>query len=178
MDSIARTQTLVHRLDRIELGMCRAAGRIAGHRALLGLFRLVSRLGNGIFWYLLMAALALSGTAGQVAAAHMAVTGLIGLAVYRFLKGALSRERPFIACAGVRCADRPLDRYSFPSGHTLHAVGFSIVALAYFPFLSLLLVPFTVLTGLSRVILGLHYPSDVAAGALIGAGLAHLILLF
>lgn len=178
MDSIARTQTLVTRLDRFELGMCRAAGRVAGHRAVLALFRLVSRLGNGVLWYVLMAALALSGAVGQTAAVHMAVVGLIGLAIYRLLKTTLSRERPFIACTGVRCADRPLDRYSFPSGHTLHAVAFTIVALAYVPSLGPVLVPFTVLTGLSRVVLGLHYPSDVVAGALIGAGLARLVLLF
>lgn len=178
MDSAARTQALVHRLARFELGMCRAAGRVAGHVVFLGVFRLVSRLGNGILWYVLMAALAFSGTVGQTAAAHMAVAGLIGLAIYRGLKKTLSRERPFIAWTGIRCGDHPLDRYSFPSGHTLHAVAFTSVAIAYVPSLAPVLVPFTVLTGLSRVVLGLHYPSDVLAGALIGAGLAYLVLLF
>jgi len=46
------------------------------------------------------------------------------------------------------------------------------VALADYPWLAPLLVPFTVLIGLSRVVLGLHYPSDVLAATGIAALLA------
>jgi undecaprenyl-diphosphatase len=70
-----------------------------------------------------------------------------------------------------------LDRYSFPSGHTLHAVSFTILATASFPQLTWLLAPFATLVAASRVVLGLHYPTDVAAGALIGALLAVLSML-
>jgi undecaprenyl-diphosphatase len=65
-----------------------------------------------------------------------------------------------------------LDRFSFPSGHTLHAVGFSLVACSYYPGLEILLWLFTLLTGVSRVALGLHYPSDVVAGGALGALIA------
>jgi len=65
----------------------------------------------------------------------------------------------------------PLDEFSFPSGHTLQAVSFTIVALAWYPHLAPLLLGFTALIGASRVILGLHYPSDVLAAILIGSGL-------
>jgi len=65
-----------------------------------------------------------------------------------------------------------LDHYGFPSGHTLHAVGFTLVALAYFPSLAAVLVPFALLTAASRIALGLHYPSDVLIGALLGGTLA------
>ena len=70
----------------------------------------------------------------------------------------------------------PLDEFSFPSGHTLHAISFTMVALAYYPALVVLLVPFTVLVALSRVVLGLHYPSDVLAACLIGGALGSLAL--
>ena len=56
----------------------------------------------------------------------------------------------------------------------MHAVSFSLVALAWFPQLQALLVPLTVLIALSRVVLGLHYPSDVIVASLIGLGLAEL----
>jgi undecaprenyl-diphosphatase len=65
----------------------------------------------------------------------------------------------------------PLDRFSFPSGHTLHAVSFSTVALFYYPQLGWLLVPFTLLVAASRIVLGLHYPSDVLVASVIGLGL-------
>jgi len=51
----------------------------------------------------------------------------------------------------------------------LHAVAFTIIAVAYYPMLAWLLVPFSLLVAMSRLILGLHYPSDVLAGAALGA---------
>jgi undecaprenyl-diphosphatase len=48
--------------------------------------------------------------------------------------------------------------------------------MTYFPALAWILVPFTVLVAISRVVLGLHYPSDVLAGAAVGAGVAQAVL--
>ena len=58
------------------------------------------------------------------------------------------------------------------SGHTLHAVSFTVVALAWYPWLALPLVPFTASVAVSRVVLGLHYPSDVLAALGLGSVLA------
>ncbi len=141
------------------------------------LLRLVSRLGDGVFWYSVMLALSLAqGRLGVEIALRMLAAGIIGLAAYKLLKSSTSRPRPYQALGGVRLGIAPLDAFSFPSGHTLHAVAFTLVAVSHFPALAAVLVPFTLLVALSRVVLGLHYPSDVLAGAAVGAGVAQLVL--
>ena len=103
---------------------------------------------------------------------QMVVSGTVSVLIFKLIKERAVRERPFITHSTINCAAAPLDRYSFPSGHTMHAVCFTWIAVSYHPELAAPLVPFTLLVALSRVILGLHYPTDVAAGALLGAVLA------
>lgn len=165
------------RLESAEVRFCLRANRSCERAPVLALFAAVSRLGDGMIWYGLMLALPLLyGMAGAAVVVQMALAGLLGTAVYRWLKERLVRERPCSLHPRIRAGARPLDRYSFPSGHTLHAVSFTLIATAAFPALAVLLLPFTVLVAMSRVILGLHYPSDVAAGALLGYLLARLAL--
>jgi undecaprenyl-diphosphatase len=167
---------LWQRFDLLEQSLCLRANRGCLYPAVRRFFTAVSRLGDGAFWYLLMLAFAVSGEPGAAVAAQMAVTGLAGMAIYRQLKHRLVRERPYISHAAIQLGTAPLDRYSFPSGHTLHAVAFTLVATAHVPQLWLILGPFALLVAASRVVLGLHYPTDVLAGALIGAALAGVCL--
>ena len=128
-----------------------------------------------MFWYLLMAALVLfDGLQGLAASAHLAATGAVALILYKLLKRWTRRPRPFASDVRIQAWIAPLDEFSFPSGHTLHAVAFSIVAITHYPSLAGLLVPFTACVATSRVVLGLHYPSDVLAATVIGSALAAL----
>jgi undecaprenyl-diphosphatase len=167
-----RVTLAFERFDRAELRLCRYLNRSTRSSAIRSVFRAVSWLGDGWFWYALLAALPLVyGAAGGVAALHMGLTAAVGVVFYRLIKNRAVRERPYITHSAIECASVPLDRYSFPSGHTLHAVCFTLLAAAYFPALAGPLVALTVLIALSRVILGLHYPTDVAAGAVLGGSL-------
>jgi undecaprenyl-diphosphatase len=168
-----RAQLVLARFDHAEYRLCRGLNRAAEWRWLGRLMRVASRLGDGLLWYLLLAALPLVyGEAAVRPVLIMAATGLTGLLIYRTLKSTLVRERPFIRHPAITPEMPPLDRYSFPSGHTLHAVCFTCQAVAHFPALGWLLVPAAAMIALSRVILGLHYPTDVIAGGAIGALLA------
>jgi undecaprenyl-diphosphatase len=157
--------------------LCVVANRWGARSTVGTFFGAISRLGDGIFWYTLMAVLAVfGGLHGAFAALQMLITGGVALALYRLLKRWTRRPRPFRSCDGVIARVPPLDEFSFPSGHTLHAVSFTIVALAWFPALAPVLVPFTLLVAASRVVLGLHYPSDVLAAIGIGGLLGGLSL--
>src|SRR3546814_5960017 len=133
-------------------------------------FASVSRLGDGVFWYVLMAALVMfDGYAGLLASLHLAATGAVALLLYKAIKRWTRRPRPFAADVRIRAWIAPLDEFSFPSGHTLHAVAFSLVAVAHYPALAWLVLPFAASVAASRVVLGLHYPRDVLAAPAIGS---------
>lgn len=169
--------TLYKRLSANDAGWCLRANRWGARVSPRWYFAAVSRLGDGVFWYALMAALIVAdGRDGLAASAHLAATGAIALALYKRLKRWTRRPRPFASDARIHAWVAPLDEFSFPSGHTLHAVAFSLVAMAHYPGLAWLLVPFTASVAASRVVLGLHYPSDVLAATAIGSGLAGLSL--
>ena len=173
MMAMNRAQWLLARFDGSEYRLCRGLNRAAEWPWFLKIMRLSSRLGDGPVWAgLLLALPLLYGGAALRVALIMTATGLSGHLIYRRLKASLVRERPFIRHPGINLAMPPLDRYSFPSGHTMHAVSFAWQAVAHFPALSWTLIPATALIALSRVVLGLHYPTDVLAGAAIGALLA------
>ena len=135
----------------------------------------VSRLGDGVFWYTLLLGLLLFGPKdSSLAVLRMATTGLVITVFYKALKLSTGRPRPCDAHPEIDVLIAPLDRWSFPSGHTMHAVCFTILAASHLPPLAWFLVPFTSLVMLSRIVLGLRYPTDVLAGAAIGGSAALL----
>lgn len=165
---------IARKLDYADVSVCALFNRLSHRQNIRGMFQIVSRLGDGVIWYAIMAFLPLvAGYEGALISLHMGFTALAGLLLYKLTKQISGRERPYVMHAGrVACAMPPLDRYSFPSGHTLHAVSFTIVLSGYLPSMMWILMPFSLMVALSRLVLGLHYPSDVLAGALIGGLLA------
>jgi undecaprenyl-diphosphatase len=165
-------------LVRHETQLCVTANRWGRRDAVRRYFTIVSRLGDGLFWYVLMAAIVLvrgiehHWLDGLRASAHLAATGVVALVLYRSLKRSTRRRRPYNDDARITALVPALDEFSFPSGHTLHAVAFTLVALAHYPVLAWLLIPFSASVAVSRVVLGLHYPSDVLAATAIGTAIA------
>lgn len=160
-----------------DINLCQSCNDLSRNLSLRKTFRLFSRLGDGVFWYVLMAALLLQYQAEALPAVlHMLLVALAGTLIYKMIKHKTLRPRPFKVHPSIVCNGHTLDQFSFPSGHTMHAVSFSVIAVAYFPALIWLVLPFTLLVALSRPILGLHYPSDVLVGALIGGLLSSVTL--
>lgn len=173
-----RMSFYLHRLGALDAAWCLRINRSSRYPCVRCLFSLVSRLGDGVFWYaLVLGLLALYGRAALQPCVHMLLAGGSGTLVYKLLKQRTLRPRPYQVMQAIRLGTAPLDKFSFPSGHTLHAVTFTLVALAYYPWLAWLLLPFTLLVAASRLVLGLHYPTDVLAGAALGALIAETSLL-
>jgi undecaprenyl-diphosphatase len=161
------------RMNHFDSALCVKVSHTSQYRWVRDWFRLMSRLGDGVFWYtLLIGILLVKGEAAWLPVLHIAATGLSGTLVYKWLKGKTLRPRPYQVLQDVLLTGKPLDYFSFPSGHTLHAAAFACMTLAYYPSLAILVIPFSLMVAASRVVLGLHYPSDVLAGALIGTAMS------
>ncbi len=154
---------------------CNRAHRVL---ALRTVFATASRLGDGIGWYVLaLLMLVLHGAPAVLPMGSMLASGGLGVLIYLTIKRRTARLRPLNRNQRLQTSVAPLDQYSFPSGHTLHAVNFGIQLVAFQPALLWIVLPFALLVASSRMVLGLHYLSDVLVGAAIGAALATLTLL-
>ncbi|CAM4194908.1 phosphatase PAP2 family protein [Vreelandella rituensis] len=172
-----RTLALFDHLDLLEWQFCQRVTRLSLYRPWRLILQAASRLGDWPVWVLLTLAQPWLQADGSWRLAQYAITALVATALYRLIKTRLCRERPFITyCGGIQCSEPARDRYSFPSGHTMHAVMFSILVAAHTPWLLPVVIPLALLIAFSRVGLGLHYVSDVVAGASIGCGFAMLSL--
>jgi hypothetical protein len=109
------------------------------------------------------------------------VSEAVSFGIGQGLKKIVKRERPYARLANVHYTDAELsDPYSFPSGHSTAAFAIATsLSLRYpKPSVYIPLHIWALFVGYGRVYLGLHYPSDVLAGAAIGSGTAILVHLF
>lgn len=169
--------TKIKMLD-LDLRGCLYLNNLSHTQSIASFFKLISRLGDGAFWLAILIIVWMSkGVAYGLQLIFVVVAGLLGTGIYKYLKHKTVRPRPYQVHQVIVLGERPLDHFSFPSGHTLHAVMATIVFGYIQPMMLLIMMPFTILIALSRMVLGLHYPSDVIVGALIGASVASLIVL-
>lgn len=162
-----------------DLKGCVYLNHLSNHLLVATFFKKVSRLGDGAFWlFMLMLVAALKGMHSLFELMYLLCFCGIGTLIYKFLKSKTVRPRPYQVHQVIILGERALDHFSFPSGHTLHAVMFTTVIGWLQPILVILMLPFSCLIALSRMILGLHYPTDVIVGAIIGFSIACGIIIF
>lgn len=131
-----------------------------------------TRMGDGWIWYGLgFLLLAFGGTQRYAATSAAGVAALAGVAVFKLLKRLSQRPRP--CQIEPHCWSRvlPPDQFSFPSGHTMTAFSIALVVSYFYPSLEAPLFFLALSIAISRVVLGMHFLSDVLAGMVLGAGL-------
>ena len=108
-----------------------------------------------------------SGTLHQAAIAT-AISLAISHIPVQILKRWYPRKRPYLTIQDAKYPVHPLQDHSFPSGHTTAVFSVFIPFICYNPNLLIFLLPLALCVGISRIYLGLHYPSDVFVGMCLG----------
>jgi undecaprenyl-diphosphatase len=133
-----------------------------------------TRFGDGYLWMLITVLVLLSGSAVRYRAAAAAwLASAASILVFQNIKKHVGRKRPCEIQPHRWAQLLPPDQFSFPSGHTMTAFAFTFAMQPFFPNAWLLLLAFAVNIGVSRVLLGMHFLSDILAGGLLGYLIGH-----
>jgi undecaprenyl-diphosphatase len=132
-----------------------------------------TRAGDGWIWYLTGISILLFGGPERLTAiASAGSSAAVGVGLFTSLKKLSGRKRPCEIEPHCWAKLLPPDRFSFPSGHTITAFAVAISLSEFYPALLPALLFCTLSIAASRILLGMHFLSDVVAGAILGTGLA------
>ncbi|MDD1614489.1 MAG: phosphatase PAP2 family protein [Methylococcaceae bacterium] len=136
--------------------------------ALTKVSRYLSKTGDGQLYLLVIGVLYWHEGIESRCLQAVLLAFLIERPVYFVLKNSLKRNRPETALKNFQSIITPSDQFSFPSGHTSAAFMMATLLGYYFPPLIIPLYCWATLVGCSRVVLGVHFPTDILVGALLG----------
>lgn len=134
------------------------------------IMKFITALGNGGVIWIVLAALLLCFKRYRKTGTAMAVALLLGYLITNLiLKNLVMRVRPYDAIAGLQSLVGIMRDSSFPSGHATSSFAAGFVALKGTPrYIGVTAFVLAVLIAISRLYVGVHYPTDVLAGVLIG----------
>jgi undecaprenyl-diphosphatase len=168
-------QAMIATLNQWDDGICIRLSRWGGKYLMDRMMVFASRIGDGYLYPVICIGIL---TFDPSAAVHLIPAMLLAFAIelpiQKLLKHTTKRARPFIRISGMRNLVKPPADFSFPSGHTTAAF---LVAVQVGKMYPILLPPGLLIAGiigLSRIYNGVHYPSDVIAGVILGISSAEM----
>lgn len=137
-----------------------------------------TRVGDGWLWYAMgLAILAFGGEHRYAAVGSATLASILSVLLFMGVKRCTSRRRPCEIAPHCWATLLPPDQFSFPSGHTMTAFAVAIPLMLYYHELTITLLFCALSIALSRILLGMHFLSDVVAGAVLGTGLGYFAFL-
>lgn len=163
---------LIYSIHKCDVFMFNWLNNVAIHNRLARLCRYISKTGDGFLYVLLAAWLFWDSGSQSPLLKAMALAFLIERPIYFLLKNGFKRNRPQAALENFRSVITPSDQFSFPSGHTSAAFMMATLVGFFVPSLIAPLFLWAASVGFSRVVLGVHFPTDTLMGVVLGVGTA------
>lgn len=169
---MAVARTLWGYIERRDYRLMRRMNRWRAPRWIRIWMITATRLGDGWIWYALgFMLLAYGGPRRFSAVAAAGAAAILGILVFKALKRLSQRPRPCQIEPHCWSKVLPPDRFSFPSGHTMTAFSIAVVISFFYPSLEGMLFFMALSIAVSRIVLGMHFLSDVLAGVVLGVAL-------
>lgn len=160
---------VVHWLQHHETRLFHFVNQRIQHQFLDHFFTKITHLGGATASIMVAICLACFGQGSLRTAGIQALIALtISHIPVAIMKKRYPRLRPYLVHPQTITQKNPLTDHSFPSGHTTAIFSVMIPIVYAMPMLGLALIPIACIVGLSRIYLGLHYPSDCIVGCLLG----------
>ena len=166
------SRAVLSHLSAAEYSLMRKLNRWRAPRWIRWWMLASSKCGDGWFWaFCGIAVLASHDPEKYAAFLAAALAAAIGVVLFMTLKKLVGRRRPCQIEPHCWATLLPPDQFSFPSGHSITAFAVAVPLSYYFPTAAPVLLTLAVSVALSRIILGMHFLTDVIAGSLLGGGL-------
>lgn len=151
--------------------------RLQQRPTLTSTFRAISHSGDGHLYVAIGLLVFYAQTPQSILFVKTALLAFfVEIPCFMLLKEFIKRDRPFVQLANCNKAITPSDKFSMPSGHTAAAFLMAVLISSFYNEYSLPAYSWATCIGLSRIVLGVHFPGDVIVGAVLGMSCSYLSL--